>query len=259
MCNCDIEAESNFLLESLAACEGSETKTDLEMHFTINLSFVNYFDDMIEELGIPVSQNWTTQEQILPLSLETFEINPNLLNVLKTLQDLAIQCRNKKNILNKKEQELDNPEDNSKFRSFLNSFLADILIFTAALITLIITLVIIYVMYGQSKLKALVTNIAMQRIRTVETADMSDMLCTCKMQWYIIGMLTIISLGMLYLVINKLRKSSFFKGCLFSNNTKILLFISNTHSYIPIKLCRLARSIHLFRIRGRLNPENIKT
>ena len=63
---------------------------------------------------------------------------------------------------------------------------------------------------------------------------------------------------MLYLVTNKLSKSSFFKGCLFSNNTKILLFISNTYSYVPIKLCRVARSIHLFRIRGRLNPENVK-
>ena len=113
-------------------------------------------------------------------------------------------------------------------------------------------------MYGQSKLKALVMNVAMQRIRTVEAADISDMLCTCKMQWYIMGMLTIITLGMLYLVINKLRKSSFFKGCLFSNNTKILLFISNTHSYVPIKLCRVGRSIHLFRIRGRLNPDNVK-
>ena len=37
-----------------------------------------------------------------------------------------------------------------------------------------------------------------------------------------------------------------------------MLFISNTHSYIPIKLCRVARCIHLFRIRGRLNPENVK-
>ena len=55
LCNCDIEAESNFFLGSLAACESLETKTDLEMHFTINLAFVNYFDDMIEELGIPVS------------------------------------------------------------------------------------------------------------------------------------------------------------------------------------------------------------
>ena len=55
LCNCDIEAESNFLLESLAACEGPVTKTDLEMHFTVNLAFMNYFDDMIEELGIQIS------------------------------------------------------------------------------------------------------------------------------------------------------------------------------------------------------------
>ena len=54
LCNCNIEAESNFLLESLAVCEGPEIKTDLEMHFTINLAFVNYFNDMIEELGIPI-------------------------------------------------------------------------------------------------------------------------------------------------------------------------------------------------------------
>ena len=83
--NCNIEGESNFLLESLAACECLETKTDLEMHFTINLAFVNYFNDMIEELGIPISQNWTTQEQILPLSPETFEIKPKLINAPKTL------------------------------------------------------------------------------------------------------------------------------------------------------------------------------
>ena len=37
-----------------------------------------------------------------------------------------------------------------------------------------------------------------------------------------------------------------------------MLFVSNTHLNIPIKLCRVAGSIHLFRIRGRLNPENVK-
>ena len=87
----------------------------------------------------------------------------------------------------------------------------------------------------------------MQRIKAVEAADMSDILCTCKTQWYIMGML-IITLGMLYLVTNKIRKISFCKGCLFSNNTKILLFVSNTHSYVPIKLCRVAGSIHLCKI-----------
>ena len=72
------------------------------------------------------------------------------------------------------------------------------------------------------------------------------------------GMLIIITLVMLYLVTNKLRKTSFCKGHLFSKNTKILLFMSNTYSYVPIKLCRVARSIHLFRIRGRFNPEHVK-
>ena len=55
------------------------------MHFTVNLAFVNYFEDMIEELGKQISLNWTTQEQILPISLKTFEINPNLINAPKTL------------------------------------------------------------------------------------------------------------------------------------------------------------------------------
>ena len=85
LCKCDVEAKSNFLLELLAACKGSETKTDLEMYFTINLAFANYFDDTIEELGIPVLRNWTIKEQILPLSIEIFGISPSLLNAPKTL------------------------------------------------------------------------------------------------------------------------------------------------------------------------------
>ena len=50
LCNCEVKAESNFLLESLAACKGSEIKTDLEMHFTINVAFVNYFNDIIDSV-----------------------------------------------------------------------------------------------------------------------------------------------------------------------------------------------------------------
>ena len=109
---------------------------------------------------------------------------------------MAIQYRDKKNILDKKEQELDNLEKNSKFKSFLNSFLVDILIFTTALITLIIALIIIYVIYRQSKLKALVTNIAMQRIKAVEAADVSNMLCTCvtEVDMNIVGMGTFLFL-----------------------------------------------------------------
>ena len=55
LCNCDIEAKSNFLLELLAACDNSKIKTDLVVYFTVNLAFVNYFDKAIEALGVPVS------------------------------------------------------------------------------------------------------------------------------------------------------------------------------------------------------------
>ena len=90
LCNCDIEAENNFLSESLAACEGPEAKTDLETHFTVNLAFVNYFEDKLEELGKHILLNRTTQEQILPILIDTFEINPHLINAPKTLQDFTV-------------------------------------------------------------------------------------------------------------------------------------------------------------------------
>ena len=57
---------------------------------------------------------------------------------------------------------------------------------------------------------------------------------------------------------NKIKKSNIFKGCLFSNMTKAMLFISNTRSYVPIRLCKIAGSIHLFRIRGRLTIEHVR-
>ena len=104
LCNCDVEAESNFLLESLAACENSEVKTYLEMYFTVYLAFVNYFDEAIEDLGIHIWKNWTTQKQILPISVETFEISPSLFNAPKMLKEFVIQYKNKQKILEIKGQ-----------------------------------------------------------------------------------------------------------------------------------------------------------
>ena len=42
LCNCGIEAESHFLLESLATCENTNSK--LSMYFTVSRAFVNYLD-----------------------------------------------------------------------------------------------------------------------------------------------------------------------------------------------------------------------
>ena len=37
-----------------------------------------------------------------------------------------------------------------------------------------------------------------------------------------------------------------------------MMFISDMQNYVPIKLCKTAGSIHSFKIRGMLKPENIK-
>ena len=37
-----------------------------------------------------------------------------------------------------------------------------------------------------------------------------------------------------------------------------MLFISDVQNYVPIKLCKTAGSIHLFKIKGTLKPKNIK-
>ena len=98
------------------------------------------------------------------------------------------------------------------------------------------------------KTESLVANIALQHIKGIEAADpkFQEIYCVSKMQWYIIGMLLIILLGMIYLVTNRVKKSSLFGGHLFSNVTKVMLFISNMQSYVPIDLCKIASRKYTF-------------
>ena len=42
LCNCSIEANNHYLLESLAACDNRNYK--LTMYFTVNTAFANYLD-----------------------------------------------------------------------------------------------------------------------------------------------------------------------------------------------------------------------
>ena len=45
---------------------------------------------------------------------------------------------------------------------------------------------------------------------------------------------------------------------MFYNVVKIMIFISDVQYYVPIKLCKTAGHIHLFKIMEMLKPENIK-
>ena len=61
LCNCGIEVENHFLLESLASCQ--DTNLKVTMYFTVNTAFVNYLDkfpNLTESLEFPIIKNKTT-------------------------------------------------------------------------------------------------------------------------------------------------------------------------------------------------------
>ena len=87
LCNCRIQVEDNFLLELIATCYGKQS--DLVMHFTVNTAFMHYFDNLTDALDVHIFQDWTTYDQILPISLQTFDFNSKLLEAPKTLKDFV--------------------------------------------------------------------------------------------------------------------------------------------------------------------------
>ena len=80
LCNCGIEAENNFLLESLAACH--DTNRKLIMYFTVNTAFTNYIDqfNLMEELEMPILTNKSTSEFTLPVFLNKSTFDDTLLS-----------------------------------------------------------------------------------------------------------------------------------------------------------------------------------
>ena len=96
LCNCDIEAESNFLLESLATC-GECEKPDLEMYFTVNLAFVDYLEQLNETITTPINRNWTSAKQSIPICLDSFQLSPKLMHVSIMLKGFIEQYQKKDN------------------------------------------------------------------------------------------------------------------------------------------------------------------
>ena len=109
------------------------------MFFTVNLAFLDHLEDLPEVLGTPIDRNWTHDKQILPISLESFEINSSLLQAPKTLKDYIkqLQGHNKKLHVN-----VSPHWTKSNFKGFISSFIADVIGFATALLTIITALVI---------------------------------------------------------------------------------------------------------------------
>ena len=203
LCNCIIEAESNFLLASIAACDPERDNNDLEMCFMANTAFLNYFDELISTLDIPFFHDITRQEHILPISLESDDFDEELLSAAKTLRELVERYKQKKISFDKQHETLDKENDNNNFieTSSFDHLSFNIFIFVMAVISVIIMFIVIKLIFKGEKMQTLVANLAM--IRSVKAIS-KEIEAIDKEYWIIIIWLSFILLCILFLTIEKI-------------------------------------------------------
>ena len=166
------------------------------------------------------------------------------------LKDFMEQYQENKMMITKQ----NNPK--SKFRKLNNSFLMDTLMFIPAILTVFLVFVIIYVLIGQSKLKALITTMALPRVRAVEALNTDWQVQNCNSG--LLKVLMILNLVTVVLcLLRKIKKSIFFQGQHFSNVVKIKLFLADTKSYVSLNLNQSTGNTHLFKLMGELSSDNV--
>ena len=193
-----------------------------------NTAFLDYFDELIYTLKVPVLQNVTMQEHILPIFLDSDDFDKELLEAPET----------------------------SKQRNFYFDHLAwNVFIFVMAMISLIVAVIVIIILCTGAKMQALLTNLAMQK--SVKTVTEGKDNCSNYEYWVILMLLILILIGIMFLIIEKAYRMPLFQKHQYSNIVKVMMFVSNIESYVPFKLSKVTDSIHLFKLTGKVQKENI--
>ena len=256
LCNCGIEADNHHLLESIASCEKKFTK--LIMYFTINLAFTNYLD-MLPNLteSLTLIRDQTHYEQHLPIHLNIPHYDNSLTNrpnKLKEFLDNYIHSRDDKEIFDL--QERHTTHTISPYKNFFLNQIVNIFTFTSSIISIIKITLVIYLFCKHKHIRTIVASMILYKAKEVEaklTTETNNPECSTLA--YIGMALTILS--MTTVIFLHYRKSKFCRGYRFSNIVKIVLFISDVQNYILIKLCKMSDSLHLFKIKGIIKPEDI--
>ena len=156
LCNCIIEAESNFLSESIAACDLERDSADLEMYFMANTAFLNSFDELINTLDTLFSHNITRQEHILPISLGSDDFDKELLSAPETLRELVKKYKQRKLSFDKQHETLDTKKEDDSFigTSIFDHSAFNIFIFVMAIISVNVVFIVIKLIFkGEKMLK----------------------------------------------------------------------------------------------------------
>ena len=254
LCNCAIEADDNFLWESIAACPGKPST--LTMYYTANTAFMNYLDNLIEQseiekLDMHIFKNWTTEQQVFQMALQTSEFDTKLLQVPKALKDLVRQHKQKGQLLEKS-------KNGNNRKSFFNNIITDIFLFIAAILSMLATAAIIHLVCKHTKLKALVTGIMFQPIKQTE-ALIDKKKHNTELYSTMVYNSSIDFNGHWphNIYFTTTQRCTIFKRKLYSNTVTVMLFFSDVKLYMPVKLCKTKGSIHLFQIYGQLTSNQI--
>ena len=131
-------------------------------------------------------------------------------------------------------------DDNFIGTSIFDHLAFNVFIFVRAVISVIVMFIVIKLIFKGEKMQALGANLAMIRgIKAVnEKLNTND-----KEYWIIIIWLLFILLCVLFLIIEKLYRMPMFRKYRYSNTIKIMIFLSDIKSYVPIKLCKTSGSI----------------
>ena len=147
------------------------------------------------------------------------------------------------------------PEDDLvKGTSIFNHLASKIFIFVIVVISLIVALIVIMLLFKGEKMQALVTNLAM--LKGVKAQTEGTKIGTNYEYWIIIAWLSLILLGVMFFIIEKVHKMPILGKYQYCNTIKIMIFILNIKSYVPIKSCKTSGSIHLFKLMGSLQRED---
>ena len=134
----------------------------------------------------------------------------------------------------------------------------DICLFISAIIWLLKTTLTAYLLCKHKKIRVLIASLVLHQVKELGATSGSsgETNSECTTIAYIGIILTILSL--IIVTFLHYRRSNFCKGHRFLQAMKIMIFISDVQNYVPIKLCKTAGSIHLFKIIGTLKATNIK-
>ena len=214
------------------------------------MPYIDTFKGKLEVPSLEVNQNWTTQEEVLPFSLQATLFDNKLLKGPGTLKGLVQQYR-------QKSQTLDNTHKNKSKNKFFDNIAIDIFLFTAAIISMLVVVAIIHIISKHAKLKSLLIGIAFQPVKQAEAVVINQMKQYCTAQWYAIAALTMMTILHIVYICLTIQRCTIFKRRLYSNTVAIILFFSDVKQYIPVKLYKSVGSIHLFQIYGQLNSDQI--